>query len=175
MSERYTCYEMTGKYSNGDALVYCGMVEILPRQTRQEACAWRLGMHKSKPKFCLSSVDAASLKICPAGPVFFNEEEAWLHEAVLTIISWHSFRGVTRGGPYVLKQLEKANLDELRGLAGICDLTSFAAKRAAVKERAATSICSGKLLCFLLGTHLNKDSPVVCFLKSLSNSRHLCR
>lgn len=137
MSKRYTCYELTGKYSNGDALVYCGMVEILPRQTRQEACAWRLGVHKLKPKFCLSSVDAASLKICPAGPVFFNEEEAWLHEAVLTIISWHSFRGVTRGGPYVLKQLEKANLDELRGLAGICDLASFAAKRAAVKERAA--------------------------------------
>jgi hypothetical protein len=137
MSKYCTCYELTGKFTDGRKVLYIGCVEVLTQQNCQDAADYRLGEHQRKRKWCLKDVAASSMS-CTAVGQRLPAEQALLQETVLTVQAMKNHKDhkgvVVRGGPYCYSELSKNMLEELEELRAIFNLRTFAQQRAKVAE-----------------------------------------
>ena len=153
---------MTGRTSVDGRVSYIGNVEVLQRQSEQEAADYRLRMHLSHRKWCLKNVTASTM-VCKAVGRKLLPAEALLQETVLTVVEMYAKdpkldgRGVmVRGGPYCLVGLTSSMRLELQQLKAILGLRSFAEQRDKVK-----SIAKGMPVTSHLRKHL-EDRCYVC-------------
>ena len=125
----YVVYQLNGVDSKGQLLQYTGNVEVFRWQTREQAAGVRLTYHISKKLHCLQDLVPTSARMEALSPRLKLDDALEL-EAVRTVVSFHSARNkaVSRGGPYCLKHLSRADQDELSALSEICELPSWSAK-----------------------------------------------
>lgn len=125
----YVVYQLNGVDSQGQLLEYTGNVEVFLWQNRVQAAEVRLKWHISQKLSCLQDLVPNSAKIEWLSPRLKLADVLEL-EAVRTVVSYHSARKnvMSRGGPYCLKNLGRADQNELSALSEVCDLPSWSAK-----------------------------------------------